>query len=446
MHVLPQLRKLEQKYEGELAIIGVHSGKFSAERITENIRQAALRLDVHHPVVNDRYFRIWRAYHVDAWPTLVFIDPKGHQVGLYAGEITFEELDPVVDQIVGEFDALGELDRTPFAFPVEKEPPRVLAFPSKVLATPNNRLAIADTRHDRVLVVAIEGDSTEARVEEIIGRGEAGFEDGDFGSAALHRPQGLALVGYVLYIADTENHAIRAADLRAKRIETIAGTGQQARYFNVAGAGTRVALNSPWDLVALADTLYIAMAGSHQIWSLDLQTREARPFAGSGFEALTDGPPLGAALAQPSGITTDGNSLYFADSESSAIRRAKPPPADRVQTIVGKGLFDFGDRDGIGSQARLQHSQGITWHRGLLYVADTYNNKIKIIDPSSRQASTFLGSGEAGLRDGDQPLFYEPGGIAAGEGRLFIADTNNHSIRVADLKTRTVGTLSLKGI
>ncbi len=448
MHVLPQLRKLERQYERELVIIGIHSGKFTAERVTENIRQAVLRLDVKHPVVNDRYFRIWRSYNIDAWPTLVLIDPKGYEIGAYPGEITAEAFQPIIDQFIDEFDAKGEIDRTPLAFLVEtmRETDQPLAFPAKVLATEDQRVFIADTRHNRILVVALQGDGTEGRVQEIIGRGKAGFDDGDFQAATFHRPQGLALQDNILYIADTENHAIRAIDLHTKQVKAAAGSGQESWQINTTGRGTQVGLNSPWDIVSVDGALYIAMAGLHQLWRLIPGTGDIHPYAGSRFEELTDGPLHRAGLAQPSGITADGQRLYFADSESSAIRQADLDPSGEVETIVGKGLFDFGDKDGIGGHARLQHPQGIVWYQGLLYVADTYNNKIKTVDPSSHMSTTLVGSPEPGFRDGDQPLFYEPGGISAANGKLFVADTNNHRVRVVDMNTRSVTTLKLKGI
>jgi sugar lactone lactonase YvrE len=278
----------------------------------------------------------------------------------------------------------------------------------------------------------------------VIGRGTAGFTDGDFFSAEFNHPQGMALDGEVLYVADTENHAVRKVDLARQTVETLAGTGKQARAFNVAGRGKAAALNSPWDLVFHQGVLYVAMAGFHQLWALDPRTGEARPYAGGGREGRVDGPLRSAALAQPSGIATDGQKLYFADSEASAIRAADLSPQGHVETFVGLGLFEFGDRDGTGEKVRLQHPLGVACHDGVLYVADTYNNKIKRLDPATRACTTFLGQGAAGYRDGAEPLFHEPGGLSVAGGQLYIADTNNHALRVADLATREVTTLTLK--
>lgn len=441
------MRRLEEKYPNELVVIGVHAGKFWAERVTANIRQAVLRLRVEHPVVNDRFFRTWRSYAVSAWPTVVLIDPEGYVVDVHPGEITSDTYQPTLDRLVGEFDRQGKLNRQPMRFEPEAaaEPPRPLSFPGKVLAD-GRRLFIADTGHDRIVVVDLTEDGRSGRVETVIGGGARGLADGDFQHAAFDWPQGMALLGNVLYVADTENHVVRAVDLAQGKVETVAGTGEQARGFRIAGFGRKVPLSSPWDLAIRGRGLYIAMAGTHQIWRLDLDTGEIRPYAGTGAEEIVDGPRMTAALAQPSGLAVEDELLYFADSESSAVRVVDLPPRGDVSTIVGTGLFDFGDEDGAGDEARLQHPLGIAWRDGLLFVADTYNNKIKTVDVTKKAAKTYLGSGETGLRDGDAPLFYEPGGVSVADGKLYVADTNNHAIRVVDLATRRTETVDIQGL
>ena len=202
-----------------------------------------------------------------------------------------------------------------------------------------------------------------------------------------------------------------------------------------------IALNSPWDLYLQGNTLFIAVAGDHQIWTLDLTGDLLMPYAGSGSENIRDGPLPVACLAQPSGLASDGVVLYVADSEVSAIRAMPMNGRGTVTTIVGKGLFDFGDADGIGGQVRLQHPLGVAYHDGKLYVADTYNSKIKVIDPSKRASTTLVANDRDGV-----PLFREPGGLSIANGKLYVADTNAHRIRVIDLKTKTVTSLSLEGV
>ena len=255
----------------------------------------------------------------------------------------------------------------------------------------------------------------------------------------------MTLQGDNLYVVDTENHLIRKLDLKAKIVTTIAGTGKQAEFMASGGMGISSPLNSPWDLVYVEGKLYIAMAGAHQIWVMDLETTVFQPFAGSGREGCIDGLLDKSALAQPSGITASGSRLYFADSEVSAIRYVDMKE-NRVKTIVGQDLFVFGDVDGKGAEVRLQHPLGVTNYNGLIYIADTYNHKIKIVNPVDNTCITFSGDGHAGFIDGKEPRFYEPGGLSFANNKLYIADTNNHAIRVIEMKTKEASTLQIRGL
>ena len=442
MHIIPDLKKLEEKYADELVVIGVHSAKFANEGETENIRNVILRYELEHPVVNDNNFEIWNLYGASAWPTLVLIDPNGYVLGYHAGEGIYEPFDAVISGMVEEFDGLGLIDRTPLDFKLEKEA-RVespLLFPGKVLAdSENGRLFIADSNHNRIVVADFEGN-----VLEVIGDGRGAFRDGSYASSSFFRPQGLALADdETLYVADTENNAIRRIDLMDKQVTTVAGTGEQVYMRFPVGQADVTPLNSPWDVLFVEGKLYIAMAGQHQIWEYDPESGVISLFAGSGREELKDGSRLQGGLNQPSGLATDGELLYIADSEASAIRTAEFSEDGQLRTLVGTGLFDFGDVDGQGQDVRLQHPLGVNYLDGLLYVADTYNSKIKLIDPGSLESKTLLGGDEAGWRDGREPLFDEPGGLSIGNGNIYIADTNNHVIRVANLESGEVSTIVL---
>jgi DNA-binding beta-propeller fold protein YncE len=441
------LRKLERKYSRELAVVGVHSPKFLTEQETDSVRQAILRLEVGHPVVNDRDFRVWQAYAVRCWPTLMFVDPAGRVIGKHEGEFSLEPLDQLIGAMLAEFDAKGLLDRRPLGIGVHdgRSAATPLRFPGKVLADPaGGRLLVSDTGHNRIVVADLDGTARRA-----IGDGRAGLEDGPAASARFYQPQGLALDSTTgtLYVADTGNHAVRAVDLASGAVTTVAGTGAPLTGSRAGGAPRATALSSPWDLALLDGTLYVAMAGTHQLWAMRLGSDRIEPHTGTGREALEDGPRDAASMNQPSGLTTDGLRLYVADSEASAIRVVDPGIGGRIRTVVGEGLFEFGDRDGTGPAAvRLQHPLGVAWHDGALYVADSYNHKIKRLDPRTAECLSLFGSGDAGLVDGDgrTARFSEPGGVGAGAGRLYVADTNNHAIRVADLESGTVSTLTLR--
>ena len=443
IHIIPDLKKLEAKYANQLVVIGVHSAKFQNEKETENIRRIILRYEIEHPVYNDSEYAVWQSYGVRAWPTQVLIDPGGYIIGGVSGEGNYDVIDQAIAKTVEDFRKKGELNEEPLKLVLEraKVGDLPLAFPGKILADANtDRLFIADSNHNRIVVTKRDGT-----LVDTIGTGEAGAADGAFDKATFYRPQGMALDGEGLFVADTENHLIRRVDLKSRTVETVAGTGQQTHdYFKVGPART-VALSSPWDLQLAGRVLYIAMAGPHQIWMLDLEKNEVSTFAGSGREERKDGPVLQAGFAQPSGMATDGKTLYIADSESNIIR-AIDLSARTVKTLVGGDLFEFGDVDGTGDDVRLQHPLGLLTYGDKVLIADTYNHKIKELDPKQGKVTSLFGTGKPGQADGSSPSFYEPGGLALANGNLYIADTNNHAIRVIDLKTKRATTLRISGL
>ncbi len=443
IHIIPDLKRLEEKYANQLVVIGVHSAKFDNEKETENIRRIILRYEIEHPVYNDAEFKVWQSYAVRAWPTQVLIDPAGYVIGSISGEGNYDPIDKAIGQLVDDFRKRGELNEEPLKLSLEraKVGSLPLAFPGKVLADgKGDRLFTADSNHNRIVITKFDGT-----LIETIGTGQRDLVDGGFDKASFYRPQGMALDGDSLYVADTGNHVIRRVNLNTRTVETIAGTGKQSREYFKQGPAREVGLSSPWDLQLVGRTLYIAMAGPHQIWQLDLEKETMSTFAGSGREARLDGPRLEAGFAQPSGLTTDGKSLFVADSESNIIR-AIDLSSGQVQTVVGGDLFKFGDVDGSGDDVRLQHPLGIIALDGKVLIADTYNHKIKQLDPAARSVKTLFGTGKPGQADGGSPSLYEPGGLSVANNKLYIADTNNHAIRVVDLKTRVTSTLRIKGL
>ncbi|GIV75842.1 MAG: hypothetical protein KatS3mg050_0236 [Litorilinea sp.] len=428
-------------------MIGVHSAKFPAEKQTENIRQAVQRHGIHHPVVNDADFQIWSRYGVRAWPTLILIDPTGKVVAQHAGEAEASDLYPLLDELIAEAESQGLLDRTPVPG-LRRElatEPRPLHYPSKVLYAAGDRLFVADTGHHRILEVQLDLEGRSGEIVRVFGRGEPGLADGPIAQAAFHDPHGLALRGSTLYVADTENHAIRAIDLVRETVRTVAGTGRKGRGPQPQTTEpTAIDLRSPWALAPLENVLFIAMAGSHQIWVL-IDEERLGVFAGNGREALVDGPRDRASFNQPSDLALAMGHLFVADAEASAIRAITLDEQMQVMTLVGQGLFEFGDVDGVGAAVRLQHPTGLATDGELLYIADSYNHKIKTLDPTTGKVATLVGTGTAGAVDGPfaQAQLYEPEGVAVAKGRLYMADTNNHCIRVGDLARRELWTLAL---
>jgi DNA-binding beta-propeller fold protein YncE len=348
--------------------------------------------------------------------------------------------------MVKVFDEKKLIDRDKVVGKPEPAPGTVLKFPAKIVAqAESHRLFIADTNNNRILVSNADG-----KVTDVIGSGAVGLKDGSFSVASFHMPQGIAASGETLYIADCENHAIRKIDLKAKTVETIAGTGQQV-HVKAGGPAKSTPLNSPWDLTLSADgkLLYIAMAGDHRIWVMDLAASNIDILAGNGHEDIVDGPFADSAYAQPSGLALHGTTLFVADSEASAIR-ALDLEKKNASTVVGfpnlkEGrLFAFGDVDGALGTAKLQHALGVVYVDGKLYIADTYNHKIKIVEPAKKTVVSFLGDGKPGTGEKSAPRFYEPGGLTYLDGKLYVADTDNHRICVIDLKTKEMIPLPLK--
>lgn len=484
MHIMPELKRLERAFPNNLVVIGVHTAKFDAEHDSKNIAEAAQRYELEHPIVNDANQAIWTRYEVNSWPTLILIDPEGYVIYDHSGETKADPLLDFLKAAIPFYRSKKLLDERPIHFDPESShaAQTPLRFPGKIAVDEaTGRLFISDSNHNRIVVAGLDG-----KLIATIGSGVAGRADGSFAKSEFNRPQGIALDGNTLYVADTENHLLRKIDLQKQTVTTIAGTGRQADHGwpgvrkleevtstarlpqRFLGKPRQTAISSPWDVLVNDKNLYIAMAGTHQIWKMPLSESEIGPYAGNSREDIVDGPLLPrvpfaegfASFAQPSGLTTDGHWLFVADSEGSSIRAVPlTGGAHRdVRTVIGTAdlptnrLFTFGDVDGQGAAVRFQHPLGIAFHDGVVYLADTYNNKIKAIDPVRQTATTIAGSGEAGHDDaagkpGTAATFNEPGGIAYAAGKLYVADTNNHLIRTVEIGgDHRVGTLSIDGL
>lgn len=390
LHVLDELRELEERYRDVLVVIGVHSPKFAHEADPEAVAAAVQRYDVRHPVLDDPDLDTWDAYAARAWPTLVVIDPRGYVVAHLAGEGHAAGLAVLVEELVTEH--AGILRRGDHPYVPPPEPATALRFPAKALALPGGTFLVADTAHHRLVELAADLE-TERRV---IGDGIRGLRDGT--TPRFAEPQGLALlpaevaaeVGYDVVVADTVNHALRGLRLADGHVTTVAGTGAQLRV-RVPVGGTTAELSSPWDVAWWEGRVVVAMAGSHQLWSFDPHDGTAAVLAGTADEGLRDGAPDEAFLAQPSGLAVDGATLWVADAETSALRavEARPRAGAAVSTAVGQGLFDFGFRDGPAGEALLQHPLGVAvLPDGSVAIADTYNGAVRRYDPRRRTVET----------------------------------------------------------
>jgi thiol-disulfide isomerase/thioredoxin len=420
LHVLDELRELEERHSDTVVIVGVHSPKFVHEAEHRSVVDAVERYEVHHPVLDDPELATWRQYAVRAWPTLVVIDPEGYVVAQHAGEGHAHALERLVTRLEQEHAAKGTLRRGDGPY-VPPEPVATdLRFPGKALALPGSgHYLVSDSTRHALVELAADGETVVRR----IGTGERGLVDGDAETARFSEPQGLALLpdGSVV-VADTVNHALRRVDVATGRVTTLAGTGRQWWQGSpTSGPAREVALSSPWDVAWFEDRVWIAMAGVHQLWTYDPRRERVEVAAGTTNEGLVDGHAGDAWFAQPSGLASAGARLWVADSETSALRwverSADGEDGYVVRTAVGTGLFDFGHRDGPAGQALLQHPLGVTvLPDGSVAVSDTYNNALRRYEPVSGEVSTLA----TDLR--------EPSGAVVVDGDIVVVESAAHRL------------------
>ncbi|CAN8072896.1 unnamed protein product [Agarophyton chilense] len=469
-HVLPKLRQLETKYgedgSGGVVVVGVHSAKFTAERDTANIAAAVERYDVRHPVVNDDQMALWNGLGVSSWPTLALVGPRGNLLAVWAGERQENDIDAVIAAALDYYAPVVDhrpLPAAPRRSALRKQlAASPLRYPGKVaLSTNGDRLYVSDSGNNRVLEV----DAQSQRVLRVFGSGEPALIDSeDPVRAAFHSPQGLIEADSILYVADTESHAVRAVNLRSGSVATIGGNGEQGFDYSGGKVGKDQPLSSPWDVEVVGDSLFVAMAGTHQIWSLKLlpgdkngtMTSAWEVYSGTGRE-LEKNSSNGrlAGWAQPSHLSaTSKGWMYVADSESSSVRgieiQDRQHPTKTIaggDGLIAENLFAYGDKEGRGANARFQHPLAVCYdeQRDLIYVADSYNHRIKVID-STGFAKVMCGNGKPGMRDGSgkEAMFWEPAGLAISPkgDKLYVSDTNNFAIRVVNIENNTVSTIS----
>ncbi|MGN7252290.1 NHL domain-containing thioredoxin family protein [Arthrobacter sp. SAFR-014] len=475
LHVLDELRPLEEKYSDVLVTVGVHSPKFEHEADPVALAAAVERYEIHHPVLDDPELETWKAYTARAWPTLVVIDPEGYIVAHLSGEGHADGLGVLIPELIAEHEARGTLHRGNGPYVAPEPTSGTLRFPGKALYLPAGRGSasassaadagaaagtgangtadrgtwlVTDTGHHRVLELGTDFHT----VLSTYGSGEKGHADGDAGTARFNEPQGLVLLpedvaaktGYDVVIADSVNHRLRGLSLADGTVTTLAGSGVQrlletgpARVDEDAAGFTGrlgdhpldVALSSPWDVVwsSKLNAVVIAMAGVHQIFSYEPLTGDVSIVAGNGLEGLLDGPAHEAWFAQPSGLAEDADgNIWVADSETSALRKLviDDDATVTVESAVGKGLFDFGFRDGQASEARLQHPLGVTvLPDGSVAIADTYNGAVRRYDPAAGTVST-LARGLAEPSD----VIVDHTQVAGSEPLLVVVEANKHQL------------------
>ncbi len=397
LHVLDEMRPLEERYDDALVVVSVHSPKFAHEADADALAAAVARNGITHPVLDDPELTTWQAYTARAWPTLVLIDPEGYVIAQYAGEGHVHALDAVLARLVPEYEARGTLTRgrSPYVAPAAE--PGDLRFPANAIRLPSGGVLVADAGSGSRVHLAADAATVVRRY--------AGFRAPN---GLLVPPDELRdLTGYDVFVADTVAHRLLGLNLADGALQVLAGDGRQWMQ----GDGTR-SLFSPWDVTWWRDRVWIAMAGIHQLWTYDPVSHEVAVAAGTTNEGLVDGPLPDAWFAQPSRLAPDGDTLWLADPETSALRRVVEREGSLVvETLVGKGLFDFGFVDGPADEALLQHPLGLAvLPDGSVAVADTYNGAVRLFDPAAARLGTLatgLAEPSGLLLDGDELLVVE---------------------------------------
>lgn len=445
MHIIPTLTAIEEKYGHCIGALGVHSAKFDNEKVDENLAAAIERLLIKHPVVSDD-MTIWSSMKVRCWPTVLLLGPQNKLLMVLTGEYYVNKHLDFFIEVALEFFKLPSSSAIDSQDCEEKvasvSPANSLKFPSTVKYSPDGKyFAIADAGNNRIVIV----DASTQKVFKIIGSGRVGLADGSFSSSSLDSPQGLDWISAdEIVIADTRNHAIRLASISNDSVKTIADIRKITQ--------SPVSRYSPWDCTLWApDKLLISMAGNHQIWLMCLTSKgidpdicddldelySVAPFVGSGREENRNNTyRRRAGLAQPSGMFLDEQNqlLYFADSESSSIRIVDLNKEAAVSRLIGgamdpMNLFEFGDTTGKDWQVKLQHPLGVAYSskRKSVIVADTYNHKLKEINPLNKECTSL------------PVVLNEPAGLTVSPNgnKLLVCNTNDHSLVFVDLDSLT---------
>lgn len=462
LHVLDELRPLEEKYSDVLVTVGVHSPKFEHEADPVALASAVERYEIHHPVLDDPELATWKAYTARAWPTLVVVDPEGYIVAHLSGEGHADGLAVLLEELVAEHEAKGTLHRGNGPYVAPEPTSGTLRFPGKATQLANGNYLVVDSGHHRLVELRPDLET----VERVIGSGTKGYLDGQAEIAQFNEPQGVALLpseiawklGYDAVVADTVNHRLRGVTLSSGYVQTVAGNGVQrlldvgparvtdsgagtwsehldggpadfeaaSSELGALGLGSEVSLSSPWDVVwsEKLQKVVVAMAGTHQIFAFDPLTNVVSVLAGSGLEGLLDGKAGEAWFAQSSGLAVDGEgNIWVADSETSSLRRLLVTDSGvTVETAVGKGLFDFGFRDGEATEARLQHPLGVTvLPDNSVAVADTYNGAVRRYDPATKTVSTLA----RGLAEPSDVVVVQ---VEGSDPLLVVVESNKHQL------------------
>ncbi len=440
------IHRIEEAFSGrQFVMVFIHSSRFGGAISTEHVALAALRYGIRFPVMIDNTLDAWNSYGVNDWPSYIIIDAEGNIMGSLSGEDKADRIIHAIERALEDGARKNILLKILPSFHGQPGPPSLLSFPGKIeIDREKGHFFVSDTGHHRVLHLSLEKENTARIIAEYGGR--AGFSDGRTIRAAFRSPMGLSVLGQTLFVADSENHAIRSIDLNTREVTTIAGTGLAGFTPSYSGNPKKISLNMPMDIVIAGGYLFIAMAGLNQIWQLDLDNNYISNFIGSGLEGIFDGPFSASSLAKPCGIAIINQIMYIADANSSAVRAADLK-SHILSTLIGKGLYSFGYIDGHFSDALLLHPTGIDAIKSRLFIADTYNNAIRFSEVPGTVIRSLIGpkpdSSVVINESSELTPLCEPNDVVYHNGKLYIADSGNHLIRIYDIARQTLSDLDI---
>lgn len=448
IQALPEIKALEKEYGSKLTVIGVHSAKFVNEKDSKAIRKAILKYDINHPVINDDNLKIWNSFKISSWPSFVLINPKGNIIATYVGEEDIPRLKSEVKEVISKFKYQLNRASLPIMLEGANLIGNVLDFPTKLEYSSNfsyqkyknPALFIANSGANNIIVSSLSGD-----IIVKIGSKVDGFLDGDFSEASFSAPQGLLYDNGKLYVADKGNHALRLIDFKEEKVTTLIGSSKKGSFIDKKTSAKDVDLASPTDIEFFPDKNHIVIAnsGTHQILSYDLKKEEVSVLAGSGVEGIEDGKYPKNSLAQTADMDVFNKKLYFVDSKTSSLRVLDSK--GEVETLIGKGLFDFGNKDGSKEEALMQHPLGLLVDDTGAYISDSFNHVIRKYSFSSKKISSLVGSKVRGedLGSAKSTEFDEPEGIKSILGNFYISDSNNNRIVLVNRGTLKSGVLDI---
>ncbi len=430
---IPKIKKLEEKFGDKLLVIGVHSGRLDNEKNPKSVREAVITYDINHPVINDYDLEIWGDFDISSWPTLVLVNPRGKIEYQQKGSIEVEKFSKKITKLVKKYRFILNFEPLPIVLERNNIENHILNFPSKIEHASNfkykdieiNALIISNSLDNYIIVSTLDG-----KIIEKIGSKAAGFKDGNFKDATFNYPTGLLYRDDILYVADRGNNAIRKVDFINKKVTTVIGSGVSGDILQNLVDAKGFNLSSPQDLDYFPDENHIIIAnlGSNQLLIYDIENQKIKPFAGNGKRNLVNGKYPNNSLAQPSGIDANGDKLYFVDAYSSSLRSVDK--SGNVETLIGKGIREFGNKNGSKSEALMQNPGGVFVTNSAIYIADSYNHLVRKYDNDSKNISNYSGNGVKSDDIGDITSYSEVSDLTLVKDNFYIVDSHNNRIIV----------------